>query len=77
MLFKTPFQNKCEKYWPHEENVTVRYGNFDVKLNKEEIWPDFCIRSMTVKKVRILHHFPIFKGNGFTLPPPETHHRGA
>ena len=42
------FQKKCVQYWPNKSEV---HGDIEVIKEKEETWPDYCIRWFTLKQV--------------------------
>ena len=49
MYVRFLLQVKCVKYWPDADSQP--YADFTVTVRKEDIWPDYTIREITLAKV--------------------------
>ena len=46
---RSSLQHKCAKYWPDEGGKM--YGDIEVQHLRQEMWPDFVVRTFRLKKV--------------------------
>lgn len=47
-------QRKCDIYWPETTREPVYYGDLVVEIESESTLPDYVLRVMSVKLVRII-----------------------
>ena len=46
-------QNKCAQYWPAAEQEAEIFDEFVVKLNGEDLCPDYVIRRLSLTNVSL------------------------
>ncbi len=44
-------QQKCRQYWPEKVKDKIKYGDIDVTFEKEELWPDYQVRTFKIEMV--------------------------
>jgi hypothetical protein len=54
VAFNDVLQRKCDIYWPEVTREPVYYGDLVVEVESESIFPDYVLRVMSVKLVRII-----------------------
>ena len=46
-----PVQRKCTQYWPDPQDGTLSYGNIEVQLVEEMMFPFYVLRKFQISQV--------------------------